>query len=148
MKIYLGADHRGQLLKDILKSHLTENGQDVIDVNPNTNPYDDYPLIAKKVALYVAQEKDAKGILLCGSGVGVDIVANKIDGVRSGLFAAPEQIKAARKDDDINVLALPADFITEEDAKNAISIFLNTPFEPKRRYQKRLHEISTIEDEN
>ena len=78
---------------------------------------------------------------MCGSGVGVDIVANKISGIRCGLGINPEQVKSAREDDDINVLALAADHTTEKQAKEMIKIFLETPFSGEERHKRRLEKI-------
>ena len=88
-----------------------------------------------------------RGILLCGSGVGVDIVANKFKHIRSGLAVDPEQIEKARMDDDINVLSIPADYIDEENAKLIIKLFLETPFSKEEKKKRRLLEIEKIENE-
>src|SRR5258706_16298142 len=111
MKVYLGADHRGFELKEKVRMWLEKWDYAHEDMGAyELNEKDDYTLYAEKVALLVANEKDARGILICGSGVGVDIAANKFDGVRASIGKEPDQVKAGRNDDDMNVLVLPSDY--------------------------------------
>lgn len=146
--IYLAADHRGFQLKEKIKQWLVEWGYDHEDLGAfELDPADDYPLYAKKVAESM-DELDDRGILICGSGVGVDEVANKFDGIRSGLAISKEQIKSARNDDNINVLALAADFISEDEAREIVKTFLDTEFADEERFNRRLKEIGDIEDDN
>ena len=153
MKVYIGADHRGYKLKEEIKDWLSENNYDQEDVGAFTlDATDDYPLYAEQVARHVVTDfdrdlKDARGILICGSGVGVDIVANKFKHIRSGLAVNPEQIEKARLDDDINVLTIPADYIDEKNAKLIVKLFLETPFSQEEKKKRRLLEIEKIEDE-
>ena len=133
MKVYLGADHRGFKLKEELKTWFLENKISVKDLGAfEHNPDDDYPLFAQKVARNVAgdlkKNLGVRGIVICGSGVGVNIVANKFNHIRSGLALNAKQVGQARKDDDINILAIPSDFVNEEEAKKIVKIFLKTPF--------------------
>ncbi len=145
--IYIGADHRGYELKEHLKEFFDELGFDYEDMGAfELDPADDYPKFAKAVGEHILHPDD-RGIVICGTGVGVDEVANKITGVRCGLALNKEQIKAARHDDDINVLALAADHTSEEDAKEIVKIFLDTEFAGEERYKRRIHEIEDIEDE-
>lgn len=146
--IYLAADHRGFQLKEKIKQWLIKWGYDHEDLGAfELDPADDYPVYAKKVAESIV-ELDDRGILICGSGVGVDEVANKFDGIRSGLAISKEQIKSARNDDNINVLALAADFISEDEAKEIVKTFLDTEFADEERFNRRLKEIGDIEDDN
>ena len=146
--IFLAADQRGFQLKEKIKEWLTQGGYDYEDVGAfELDPSDDYPIYAKKVAESII-EPDDRGILVCGSGVGVDEVANKFDGIRSGLAINKEQIRAARNDDDINVLALASDFTSEEDSKEIIKVFLETEFGDEDRFNRRLGQIGDIEEEN
>ena len=146
--IYLAADHRGFRLKEKVKQWLTEWGYDYEDMGAFIlDPTDDYPFYAKKVVESMV-ELDDRGILVCGSGVGVDDVANKFDGIRSGLAISREQIYAARNDDDINILALASDFTLEEEAKEIVKTFLDTEFANEERFNRRLKEVSEIETEN
>lgn len=146
--IYLGADHRGFNLKEKIKQWLTEWGHEYHDVGAlEYDKNDDYPVYASKVVESMT-EIDDRGIILCGSGVGVDEVANKFDGIRSGLAMSKEQIEAARNDDNINVLAIASDYTSEEDAKDIIRAFLNTEFASAERFNRRLGEIEKIEETN
>src|SRR3989344_5239515 len=102
--IYIGADHRGFDLKEKLKDYLTERGYNLADLGTNSEEPVDYPLIARKVAERVGEDLNNRGILLCGSGVGVCIVANKFKGIRAGEAWSVEVATKARRDDNINVL--------------------------------------------
>ncbi len=151
MKVYIGADHRGFKLKEELRTWLLENkiaGEDLGAFE--YDPEDDYPLFAQKVAKNVgadlAKNLKSKGIIICGSGVGVDIVANKFKHIKSGLAFNAGQVKEARKDDDINILAIPSDFINEEEAKKIVKIFLETKFSGEGKKIRRLGEIEKIEN--
>ncbi|MFA5098832.1 MAG: RpiB/LacA/LacB family sugar-phosphate isomerase [Candidatus Paceibacterota bacterium] len=149
MLIYIGADHRGFNLKESLKKFLINRGYELIDVgNAKLDEDDDYSDFAKLVGYAVSQDPDArKGILICGSGVGVDIVANKFKRVRSSLAFSPDQAFAARNDDDANVLSLPADFLSEEDAEKVLGTWLATAFSGKEPHKRRIRKIGEIENE-
>lgn len=141
--IYLGADHRGFKLKEDVKKFLKETERDFIDMgNTVYEENDDYTDFAKLVAEKVSTnpEKD-KGILICGSGVGVDIVANKFKGVRSALADDEATAKQSRAHDDTNVLSMPADEVNFELAKKIITIWLNTPFSNREKYKRRINKI-------
>lgn len=153
MRVFIGADHRGFKLKEALKQWLYKNGLEFEDWGAETfDPNDDYPIFAEKVAGKVSESlkktKDTRGIVICGSGVGVDIVANKFEGVRSGLGMNVEQVMTARRDDDINILALASDETSENEAKEMVKVFLETEFEPSEKHTRRLKEIEDIEQEN
>src|SRR3989338_7700761 len=134
MFLYIGADHRGWQLKTVILDYLRQQGYQPQDVgNEAYVESDDYPdfavLVAKQVsAATQGGTTEAKGILICGSGAGVDIVANKFEGVRSVLGFNNDQVFDARRDDNVNVLSLPAGFIAVEEAKQLVHVFLNTPF--------------------
>lgn len=146
--IYLGADHRGFKLKEKTKQWLAAWGYEYHDVGAlELDNNDDFPVYAAKVAESMT-EPDDRGIIICGSGVGVDEVANKFDGIRCGLAINKEQIEAARSDDNINVLALAADYIVEEDAQDIVKVFLETEFSDEGRFNRRLGEIGEIEENN
>ena len=147
MTIYIGSDHRGFKLKELIESTLMETGHEVIDLGNETyDEQDDYPKFASRVAEHVsARPETARGIVLCGSGVGVDIVANKFKSIRSGLILNPEQAFASRNDDDTNVLALAADFLTPEQAQAIVKVWLETPFSGGERHKRRLGEIEELE---
>jgi ribose 5-phosphate isomerase B len=146
MKIFMGADHRGYRLKEKAKEWLTDH--EVEDMGAYAHdPKDDYTTYAERVASMVA-DRNKKGILLCGSGVGVDVVANKFDGVRASIGKTPEQVKAGRADDDMNVLVIAADYTKDKEAKEMIKTFLETKFSGLARYKRRLSEIKKIEANN
>jgi len=145
--IYIGSDHRGYKLKETFKSYLQELGLVLEDLGAKELvPNDDYPDYALMVAQKVAENPDEnRGILICGSGVGVDIVANKIKGVRSALCFDIKQAQASRNDDNTNVLSLSADFISEDLAKEIVKIWLETPFSGDDRHARRIEKIKKIE---
>lgn len=147
MVIYFGADHRGTDLKNALIAFVKGLGYEAVDTYPNAQPDDDYPDIAGVVAKKVAEDtQNNRGIVLCGSGAGVDIAANKVRGIRAVLGLNPDQVFDARHDDDANVLALAADF-EEPDAASAMArVFINTPFSGEERFVRRLKKIREIEE--
>ena len=149
MKIYIGADHRGFELKKELKKFLIEKGYEVEDAGAfKYDKDDDYPDFAEAVAEKVSKDDSARGILLCGSGTGMDAAANKVRGVRATLAFSKEITRAARNDDDVNVISLPADFLKPEEAEEIVEIFLKTPFEAAERRVRRLQKIAEIEKKN
>lgn len=149
MKIYLGADHRGFTLKEKLKKWIEKHDISHEDLGaPSLDLNDDYTLYAEKVASVVADENNARGVLLCGSGVGVDVVANKFDGVRASIGKNEAQVKAGRADDDMNILVIAADYTNEADATKMLRAFLDTDFSSNERHKRRLDEISRIEQNN
>jgi len=145
--IFIGADHRGYNLKEVLKIYLKELNFEFEDFGAlELNLDDDYPDVALIVAKKVAENpEENRGILICGSGVGVDMVANKIKGIRSALCFDAAQARASRNDDDTNVLSLTADFIAEEKAKKIVKVWLETPYAKLEKYERRLNKIKEIE---
>lgn len=147
--IYIGADHRGYSLKEKIAKWLFEMSYEFVDLGAsNLDPKDDYTKYASEVASLVSKDKESLGILLCGSGVGVEVIANKFDGVRAGIGKDPLQVKKGRIDDDMNVLAIAADYTTEKEAKAMLIAFLESRFSAKERYKRRLSDISKIEANN
>src|SRR3989338_9611172 len=138
--IYLGADHGGFKKKEEIKLLLKEMGVAFEDLgNTAYDPNDDYPVFAQKVAEAVSENpKKHKGILLCRSGVGVDIVANKFPDVRSALVASRELAQLSRMHDDSNVLALASDYLTESETRQIVKVWLNSPFTGEDRLVRRL----------
>ncbi len=148
MVIYIGADHRGFQIKEQLKTFLLGNGWSVHDVGAKELiPDDDYIDYAKAVSEKVSVDpRESRGILICGNGVGMDIVANKFNQVRSVLGISPDHVLTSRADDDTNILSLAADFIDGETAKKMVSIWLQTPFSEKERHTRRLEKIRQIDN--
>lgn len=148
MTIFFGADHKGYSLKEVLKQWVIDAGHTVIDCgNTMLDPNDDYPDFAFAVAKHVVENPDNRGIVICGSGAGVSIAVNKIDGIRASLAVTPEQVTDARSDDDINVIALASEYLTESQAKAIVSTFLTTAFDPQERFVRRIGKITTQEQE-
>ncbi len=148
MVIYIGSDHRGFTLKEGLVSYLKGVGYEVVDCgNTEHNEQDDYVDFASAVARHISRDPNQRGIVLCGSGVGVSIVANKFSNVRCSLCFSSDQAIAARHDDDANVIAIPADFILGDAAKKMIAVWLQTPFNGGDAYVRRLQKISEVEYE-
>lgn len=150
MHIFLAADHNGLELKNNLAQWLTEQGETVHDLGPpEFNPDDDYPDYGIKVARAVAERPQERvGILVCGSGVGMAVVADKVKGVRAGLIHDPAIAQAARRDDDINVLALGARYISEAAAKEVVSAWLRAAFSGEARHRRRMEKIELYENEH
>jgi ribose 5-phosphate isomerase B len=149
MKIFLGADHRGFELKEKIARWLFDMEYACMDVGAQTlDPNDDFTKYAEEVASLVAKTECSRGILLCGSGVGVDVVANKIDGIRSSIGKDVFQVEAGRNDDNMNVLVIAADYTEEKEVKAMLIAFLETKFSGKAKYEKRLEEIEKIEESN
>jgi len=143
MKIALGSDHGGYIYKEKIKTVLLEQGFDVIDVGTATEVSCDYPVFAKKVAGMVSQGQVEKGILVCGTGIGMSIVANKFSGVRAALCSDTFSAKATREHNDSNVLCLGQRVLDEELMLNIVNVWISTPFSFDERHKRR---ISMIEE--
>jgi len=147
MFIYIGADHRGFKLKETIKKHLQESGYEVIDFgNKEQDENDDYVDFAAALAQQISKDPAiAKGILICGSGAGMEITANKFKHVRAALSFSADHAMAIGNDDDVNVLVLAADFIDEESAQKIVATWLQSPFAKEERFIRRLNKLETIE---
>ncbi len=145
MKIAIGADHRGFRLKEYLKNFLKNMGHEVVDFGTHSEISVDYPDFAIPVAEAVANGDAERGILICMTGIGMSITANKVNGIRAGLIYYPEIAELARKHNDINVLCLPGGFISPKDAEKSVNLFLNTDFEGGR-HSRRLSKIANYEN--
>ncbi len=141
MKIAIGADHAGFFLKEKLKKYLLNKGHEVKDFGPHSEASVDYPDFAHPVANTVEKKEFEFGILLCGSGNGINMTANKHAGIRSALCWTPEIAKLSRQHNNANILTLPARFIEEEEALKCVDVFLSTPFEGGR-HQARVDKIA------
>ena len=142
MLIPIGCDHAGFELKETIQAYLTEKGYEVKDFGTHSDASIDYPDYAHPVAEIVENNPGMVGILLCGSGNGINMTANKHQGIRSALCWLPEIAKLAREHNDANVMALPARFIDEQAAFEMVDLFLSTPFEGGR-HQKRVDKIAS-----
>lgn len=149
MKIFLGADHRGYELKEKIATWLFELNYEFEDLGADyLDEKDDYTKYAESVASLVARRPGSKGVLLCGSGVGVEVMANKFDGIRAAIGKDPMQVKAGREDDNMNILVVAADFTEEKQAKAMLIAFLETKYKDNVRHERRLDEIEKIEANN
>ncbi len=146
--IYLGADHRGFLLKEKIIKSLKDQNLDFIDQGAKEYiKEDDFPLISIKLALEVVKNYGSLGILVCGSGAGAAIAANKVNGARAALCFSVDQTQAARHDDNINLLCLSANAISDEDNLIIVDTFLSTLFGSEERYLRRLKQITDYESQ-
>ncbi len=147
MKIFLAADHAGFELKKSLLEHLVHHGYDVEDLGPHTlDEEDDYPNYAYALTTKIlgSEDDDPRGILLCGSGQGMAMAANRVSGIRAALAWNEEIASLAREHEDSNVLALPARFIEPKTALEITDRWLDVEFSKAPRHQRRLDEIERI----
>jgi ribose 5-phosphate isomerase B len=143
MIIPMGADHAGFELKEKVKIFLKEKGIEVKDFGCHSTDSIDYPDFGHPVAEMVENNPGMKGILICGSGNGINMTANKHQGIRSALCWKTEIAELARLHNDANIIALPARFISEDEAFEMIDVFLNTSFEGGR-HQNRINKIACL----
>ena len=147
-RVALGADHGGFPLKTELLPWLQGQGYEVLDLGAHTlDPVDDYPDVSVAVAQAVASGKARRGIIICGSGVGACIVANKVVGVRAGLCHDTYSARQGVEHDDMNVLCLGARVIDVELARELVTAFLGAQFSGAERHQRRLQKLLAIESE-
>lgn len=136
MKVAIGSDHAGFRLKETLKSYLQKKGFEVKDFGTYSEERADYPDFAHPVAKAVEMHEAERGVLICGSGNGVNMTANKHHNVRSALCWNEEIAKLARLHNDANIIALPARFIDEKEAEKCIDVFFSTAFEGGRHIER------------
>lgn len=140
--LYLGADHAGYAQKEYIAHKLASRAIVFEDFGTFSEQSADFPAYANQVAKAVLK-KDGRGILICGTGIGMSIAANRLKGVRAGLAWNQEVARRGREEDDINVLCLPARIITEEEAWSVVSTFLSTTFTHLDRYKRRIKQIDS-----
>lgn len=143
MKIALGADHGGLSHKEAIKKDLESQGIDVIDYGTYTDKSVDYNDFALKVAHAVANKEVDKGILICGTGIGMSIMANKVNGIRAALVHDLFTAKATREHNDTNVLAMGGRVISEELALQIVNIWVHTKFSNEERHIRRIGKIDS-----
>jgi ribose 5-phosphate isomerase B len=146
MKIALGADHAGYQLKDRIKEHLEERGMTVRDAGTNSSDSVDYPDYARSVAHEVSQKGADLGILVCGSGIGMAIAANKVEGIRAANVSSEYEAQMSREHNNANVLALGARILNAEQAFAIVDKWLSSQF-AGGRHEQRVAKISQIERE-
>lgn len=145
--IALGSDHGGYKLKEEVKKYLEEIGIEYKDYGTYNEERTDYPIYAENVAKAVQSKECDRGILICKSGAGMTIVANKFKGIRAALGINEEVSRASKADDDINVLVLPSQYITTSAAIASIRAWIGTSFKGGR-YLERIQMIKEIEKDN
>lgn len=145
--IALGCDHGGYELKEEIKKYLDEIGINYKDCGTDSKERTDYPIFAERVAKSIQSKECDSGILICKSGAGMTIVANKFKGIRAALGINEEVCRASKADDNINVLVLPAQYITLSAAIASIRAWIATEFKGGR-YSERLQMIKEIEKDN
>jgi len=143
MTVALGADHRGFKLKEELKRWLAAQGHEVIDFGPASADRVDYPDYAFKVAGAVARRRADRGILICSTGIGMSIAANKVQGVRAALADSVRLARLSREHNDSNVLCLGADVVTAAQARRIVSVWLRTGF-AGGRHARRVRELERM----
>ena len=144
-KIALAADHAGFDEKEKIKATLTEMGIDFVDMGTTSNESVDYPDFAARVGHAVAEGEVDQGLLVCGSGTGMAIAANKVNGVRAAVAWSPEIARLAREHNDANVLSLPARFLDDEQAKEIMKAWFEADFEGGR-HGRRVEKITELEN--
>jgi ribose 5-phosphate isomerase B len=147
MKIYLGADHNGFDRKKELADYLKRSGYDVVDEGDvERAPEDDFPQFAGRVVSALREDgsPDARGILICGSGQGMCMAANRFRGIRAALAFDQEEARSARNDDDANVLCLSARTLNLDKTAGIVHTFLMTPFAGASRFKRRIQELDEL----
>jgi ribose 5-phosphate isomerase B len=149
MKIYIGADHNGYGPKKLLSEYLIKAGHEVEDIGDKTfDPDDDFPVFASTAANKVlsSDNKDARGVLICGSGQGMVMAANRHKGIRAGLGWSVSAAKSIRNDEDSNIIALPSELFrgSGKEAFAVVDAWLNTPFAGAARYLRRNRELDEL----
>jgi ribose 5-phosphate isomerase B len=147
MKIFLGTDHNGFHIKNSIRDYLKRAGYDVTDdSDARLDPEDDFPVFAARVAKDVlgSEDNEAMGILLCGSGQGMCMAANRYRGIRACLGYDITSIRSSRVDDDANVLCIPADTVDKDHLNVLVETFLNTKFAAAPRFSRRIQEMDQL----
>ena len=146
MKVAISSDHAGFLLKTILVQELSDQGHVVINLGTNSEDPVDYPDFAKLVADEVIKKTCEKGIIICGSGVGASIAANKVKGIRASVCHDTYSAHQGVEHDDMNVIVLGARIVGECLAKEIVKAFLAAKFSQEERHQRRLKKIISLEN--
>ena len=148
LKIYIGSDHRGVDLKEKIIKYLKENELDVEDIGIPNTAYDDYPVFAFKLGELVRDHKGSLGILICGSGVGMSIAANKVKGIRCVRAVSVDDAFKGKNHNGANVMALGSEVITDFNlVKEMVDTFITTKLPSEERHLKRVQAIRMYEDE-
>lgn len=148
MRLLIASDHGGFDLKEFLKESLNLPSAKVDDFGAYSyNDGDDFPDFVVPVMVALSNEPNSLAVVICRNGVGVSVLANKYPGVRCALGINVKHVISAREHDDVNVLALPGDYVTKEDALTMVQVFLGTEFPGRERHARRLKKITNLEKE-
>ena len=148
MKIAIGCDHGGIVLKDSILKLLSERGIEIIDVGCFDGESVDYPIYGEKVARLVSAGKCDKGIVLCGTGIGIGIAANKVKGIRCGIVHDEFTARMTAEHNNANMIALGGRIVTKENAVNIVSAWLDAPACDGERHLNRVNMITEIESKS
>lgn len=148
MRVAIGSDHAGFDQKERLKAHLAEQGHEVVDMGTTSGSESvDYPDFAEKVARSVAAGVTERGVLVCGTGIGMAMAANKVDGVRAANVTDPQFAELAREHNDANVVTVSGRFVPVAVNEEILDAFLGTPFGGDR-HARRVDKIADLEDKD
>ena len=147
MKLIIGNDHAGVNLKNAIVAHLTDLGHEVTDIGIAQGEKADYPDIAEKLALDIAAKKYDLGFLVCGTGIGMSMAANRIPGVRAAATSSAFGAKFTRAHNDANILCLGERILGEGEALEMVDLFVNTPFDTENpRHKNRVDKIAVLDE--
>ena len=145
MKIAIACDHGALALKEAVKAHLTERGMECVDFGTFTKDSCDYPDFARPAAEAVSTGACERGIVMCTTGIGVSITANKVHGIRCALLSDPWSAKMTRLHNDTNMMALGAGVVGENLAMEIVDVWLGTEFSGEARHQRRIYKVMALE---
>lgn len=145
MKIAIGNDHTAVDLKNHITNYLKNNGYEVLNVGTDSTQRTDYPIYGKKVAEKVASGECDFGVLICGTGIGISLAANKVKGIRAAVCSEPYSARLTRQHNNANIIAFGARVVGDAMAEMIVDEFLNTEYEGGR-HQKRIDMITAIEE--
>ncbi|MBO4835517.1 MAG: ribose 5-phosphate isomerase B [Lachnospiraceae bacterium] len=146
-RIAIGSDHAGFEMKEVLKQHLIDRGYSVTDVGTFSDASCDYPDFAVEVADRVVAKEADKGVLICGTGIGMSMAANKVPGIRAAVVGDAFSAEATRSHNDANVLCMGARVISEDEALQFLDIFLDTPFSEGENHIRRIGKLERSQSE-
>lgn len=146
MRVAIACDHRGFTVKQALKLWLQDRGLEILDLGTHTDQACDYPDMALAAALSIFHGQADRAVLVCGTGIGMSIVANKVPGVRAALCHDQVSAELARRHNDANCLCLPGDMLTDGVAMQIVEVWLDTPYEGGR-HERRLKKIAEFENQ-
>ena len=146
MKIGIANDHRGYPLKEYIKEKLQDLGYEVVDYGTFSTESVDYPDYAFELSTNVVEKNVDYGVAICGSGIGISIACNKVKGIRCAKVSNVEEAKYTREDNDANIIAF-GEKMDKEEAKEAVKVFINTPFSNLDKHVRRINKIKKYEEE-